>query len=72
MIKIIKYNEVSPEEVFARTVNDADVSDTVAAIIADVRKRGDEAVKEYGLPYLKQYLLQDKVINHVYTKAVFE
>ena len=32
----------------------------------------DEAVKEYGLPYLKQYLLQDKVINYVYTKAVFE
>ena len=32
----------------------------------------DEAVKEYGLPYLKQFLLQDKVLSHVSEKAIFE
>ncbi len=32
----------------------------------------DDAVKEYGLPYLKQYLLQDKVISHVTSMANFE
>ncbi len=32
----------------------------------------DQAVEEYGLPYLKQYLLQDKILSHVYEMATFE
>ena len=47
MIKILKYGEVKNEEIFARAVPAANVADTVAAIIADVRARGDEALFEY-------------------------
>ncbi|MBQ6021673.1 MAG: histidinol dehydrogenase [Clostridia bacterium] len=47
MIRILKYGEVKNEEIFARAVPAANVADTVAAIIADVRARGDEALFEY-------------------------
>ena len=47
MIKILKYGEVKNEEIFARAVPTANVADTVSAIIADVRARGDEALFEY-------------------------
>ena len=44
MIKIMKFGEVSPDEIFARTVPPADVERTVSDIIADVRARGDAAL----------------------------
>ena len=47
MIRILKYGEVKNEEIFARAVPAANVADTVAAIIADVRARGDEALFKY-------------------------
>ncbi|MBR0303846.1 MAG: histidinol dehydrogenase, partial [Clostridia bacterium] len=47
MIKIMKWGEVAPDEIFSRFDPVADVSDTVAAIIADVRERGDEALFDY-------------------------
>ena len=47
MIKILKYGEVSNEEIFMRGQMPSGVEDTVAAIIADVRARGDAALKEY-------------------------
>ena len=47
MIRILKYGEVSPEEVFARSVPEVDVAGIVADIIADVRARGDAALYEY-------------------------
>ena len=47
MIRILKYGEVSPDEVFARSVPEVDVAGIVAQIIADVRKRGDAALYDY-------------------------
>ena len=47
MIKILKYGEVSNEEIFARTVPTVNVEEIVTGIIADVRERGDKALKEY-------------------------
>ncbi len=48
MIKILKYGEVSNEEIFARNNPTANVSDVVSDIIADVAKNGDEALKRYA------------------------
>ena len=47
MIRIMRYVEVASEEIFARAVPEVDVAATVAAIIADVRARGDAAVLDY-------------------------
>ncbi len=47
MIKILKYNEVSNDEIFARTESVSDISAVVADIIANVRANGDKAIREY-------------------------
>ena len=47
MIRIMKYGEVSNEEIFARAMPTVNVTDAVADIIRNVRERGDAAVKEY-------------------------
>ena len=47
MIKIMKYGEVSNAEIFARFNPLSNVEDIVSDIIANVRKRGDEALFEY-------------------------
>lgn len=47
MIKIMKYGDVPPEEIFARGNSSADVSGTVSAIIEDVKENGDEALLRY-------------------------
>ncbi len=47
MIKILRWGEVSPEEIFARVEPDVDVSGVVSGIIADVRSNGDSALKKY-------------------------
>ena len=47
MIRIMKMGEVAPEEIFARAVTDRDVSGIVRDIIAQVRERGDEALRDY-------------------------
>ena len=47
MIKILKYEEVSYEEIFSRNDPTANVSDTVKEIIADVRANGDRALFAY-------------------------
>ncbi len=47
MIKIYKYGEVSSEEIFARENLSANVEDTVAAILAEVRANGDKALLDY-------------------------
>lgn len=51
MIRILKFNELTPEEVFARTEPTVNVAGTVSAIIDDVRTRGDEAVIEYAAKF---------------------
>lgn len=47
MIKILKFGEVPEEEIFARSAQTANVEDTVADIIYNVRKNGDRAIFEY-------------------------
>ena len=47
MIKILKFSEVSPEDVFGRAEATVNVEDIVADIIYNVRKRGDKALYEY-------------------------
>ena len=47
MIRILQYGKDDPAVIFARSIPEADVSDAVAAIVADVRARGDAAVLEY-------------------------
>ena len=48
MIPIYDFDQVSPEEIFSRETDRADVSGTVAAIIADVRQNGDSALLRYA------------------------
>ena len=47
MIKIMKYGEVSADEIFARGESSFDVTDIVTDIISNVRKNGDKALFEY-------------------------
>lgn len=47
MIKILKYGDVSNDEIFARSVPKVNVEDTVSEIIENVRKNGDTALFEY-------------------------
>ena len=47
MIKILKFSEVTPQQVFARVENAVNVEEIVADIIADVRKNGDKALLQY-------------------------
>ncbi len=44
MIPILKYGEVSPEEIFARAVPEVDVAAIVSDIIRQVKKQGDRAL----------------------------
>ena len=47
MIKILKYGEVAPEEVFSRVEPVVDVAGIVTEIIGNVRENGDKALFEY-------------------------
>ena len=47
MIKIMKYGEVSPDEIFARIEPTFDVTDIVTDIIENVKEKGDKALFEY-------------------------
>ena len=47
MIKILKFSEVKPEQIFARAENTVNVEQVVSEIIANVRKNGDRALFDY-------------------------
>ncbi|MBR5296222.1 MAG: histidinol dehydrogenase, partial [Clostridia bacterium] len=47
MIKIMKFSDVKPQEVFSRSESALNVSDIVSEIIANVKKNGDKALFEY-------------------------
>lgn len=47
MIRTYEYGTVSDKDIFARTSSSQDVSGIVAPIIADVRARGDQAIRDY-------------------------
>lgn len=61
MIKIMKYGEVSNNEIFARGEVTMDVEAIVADIIANVRKNGDAALKEYTAKFDKVELSELQV-----------
>ena len=56
MMKIMKFGEVPPEEIFARAVPEIDVSAVVADILREVRMRGDRALLEYNERFEKAKL----------------
>jgi len=47
MIKIMRYGQVPNSEIFARGMDQANVEETVTAILADVQACGDEALLTY-------------------------
>ena len=47
MIKLYNFDELKPEEILNRDIRaEKNVEDVVAAINADVRARGDDALKD--------------------------
>ena len=47
MIKLLRLQEVSKDEILSRAVPEVNVADVVSAIIADVRENGDRALFHY-------------------------
>ncbi len=73
MIKIYKWGEVSPEEIFARVNPTTNVDGIVADIIADVRKNKDEALYRYAEKFdgvkLTALEVSQAEIDEAYEKA---
>lgn len=69
MIKIMKYGEVSSEDIFARTEPTFDVADIVTDIIDNVRKKGDEALFEYSEKFDKANLTSLEVTEEEIEEA---
>ncbi len=73
MIKIMTYGEISNEEIFARSTACADVSDTVRAIIDDVKENGDAALFKYNRLFDKAELtaleVSDEEIKQAFTSV---
>ncbi len=61
MIKIMKYGEVSPSEIFERCETKYDVSDVVKEIIENVKNNGDRALFEYCAKFDKANLSELEV-----------
>ena len=70
MIKILDYNQVSPEEIFARVEPTFNVTDIVAEIIANVRKNGDNALYEYCKKFDKASLTSLQVSQEEIDEAI--
>ena len=70
MIKILKYNEVSADEIFARFEPTSSVEDVVADIISNVRKNGDKALFEYTERFDKAKLESMRVTSEEIEAAV--
>ena len=52
MIKLYQFDELKPEEILNRDIRaEKNVEDVVDSILADVRARGDAALKEYALKF---------------------
>lgn len=56
MIRIFRYGDVPENEIFARARTASDVSADVKSIIADVRARGDMALRAFALKFDKALL----------------
>ncbi|MBQ7346119.1 MAG: histidinol dehydrogenase [Oscillospiraceae bacterium] len=70
MIKIMKFGEVSPDEVFARVEPTVNVADIVTEIITNVRKNGDKALIEYCEKFDKAKLTTLQVTKEEIDEAV--
>ncbi len=70
MIKILKYGEISQEEIFARAVPTVNVEGIVADIIENVRQRGDAALLEYCEKFDKARLASLQVTPEEMAEAV--
>ena len=70
MIKILKFSEVKPEEVFARAENAVNVEAIVSEIIANVRTNGDKALLEYCEKFDKAKLDSLQVTQEEIREAV--
>ena len=73
MIKIYKYGEVAPEEIFARVTPTMNVEGIVADILADVKNNGDKALKAYAEKFdgvvLDELEVSKEEIDEAYAKA---
>ncbi len=69
MIKIMKYGEVSPEEIFARGTAATDVSGIVRDIIDNVKANGDKALYEYCEKFDKAKLSSLEITNEEIDEA---
>ena len=69
MIKIMKYGEVSPKEIFARGTAATDVSGIVRDIIDNVKANGDKALYEYCEKFDKAKLSSLEVTNEEIDEA---
>ena len=70
MIKILKFNEVSKDEIFSRFTETVDVSGIVADILADVKENGDKAVLGYCEKFDKAKLSSLEVTKEEIDEAV--
>ncbi|MBE6924931.1 MAG: histidinol dehydrogenase [Ruminococcaceae bacterium] len=70
MIKIMKYGEVAPDEIFARVEPTFNVTDIVTEIISNVRKNGDKALFEYCEKFDKAKLTALQVSKEEIAEAV--
>ena len=70
MIKILKFGEVSAEDIFARTESAVNVEDIVADIIKNVRENGDKALFEYCRKFDKAELASLLVTEDEIKEAV--
>ena len=70
MIRIMKYGEVSPNEIFARVEPTVNVEGIVTEIITNVRKNGDKALFEYCEKFDKAQLTALQVSKEEIDKAV--
>ena len=70
MIKILKFGEVKPEEIFARGESGINVEAIVAEIIENVRKNGDKALFEYCEKFDRAKLTSLQVTREEIEEAV--
>ena len=69
MIKIMKYGEVSAEEIFARGEDSFSVTDIVTEIIENVKNKGDKALFDYCLKFDKAELTSLEVTEEEIEEA---
>ena len=70
MIKIMKFGEVSPDEIFARVVPGVNVEGIVTEIIENVKENGDKALLSYCEKFDKAKLSSLQVTEEEINEAV--